>query len=113
LYLIGDEAEYKIGGGLIHELRDPIIKAMAAQKELEELDIQEEEEDERKAVQAEQLRAQGKLEKMAKEEEEREQEELRKSQEELDKLVREQPPVEDELEKPTEHTGKDSKPLRT
>jgi hypothetical protein len=108
LYVVGDEAEYKIGGGLMHELRDPIIKAMAAQKELEELDIKEEEDDERRA---EQLRAQEELEKLAKEEEEREVEELREAQEELDKLVKEEPVEGDEVKKPTEHVGKDSKPL--
>lgn len=46
IFLIGDEQEYKVGGGLISELRDPIVKAMAAEKEFEELDEQEEEEDE-------------------------------------------------------------------
>lgn len=46
IFLIGDEEEYKIGGGLIAELRDPIVKAMAAEKEFEELDQKEAEEDE-------------------------------------------------------------------
>ncbi|KAJ6819020.1 uncharacterized protein M6B38_404985 [Iris pallida] len=46
IFLIGDEQEYKVGGGLISELRDPIVKAMAAEKEFEDLDEQEEEEDE-------------------------------------------------------------------
>ncbi|XP_010938050.1 uncharacterized protein [Elaeis guineensis] len=45
LFLIGDEQEYQVGGGLISELRDPIVKAMAAEKEFEDLDQQEEEED--------------------------------------------------------------------
>lgn len=45
LFLIGDEEEYKVGGGIISELRDPVIKAMAAAKEFEDLDRMEEEED--------------------------------------------------------------------
>jgi len=45
LYLIGDEQEYKVGGGLISELRDPVVKAMAATKEFDALDEIEEEED--------------------------------------------------------------------
>ncbi|PKA61796.1 hypothetical protein AXF42_Ash008627 [Apostasia shenzhenica] len=47
IFLIGDEQEYKVGGGLISELRDPIVKAMAAEKEFEALDLEEEEEDEK------------------------------------------------------------------
>ncbi|KAK7410805.1 hypothetical protein VNO78_01912 [Psophocarpus tetragonolobus] len=45
LYLIGDEEEYRVGGGLISELRDPVVKAMAATKEFDDLDEIEEEED--------------------------------------------------------------------
>lgn len=45
LFLIGDEEEYKVGGGLISELRDPVVKAMAASKEFDDLDQIEEEED--------------------------------------------------------------------
>lgn len=45
IFLVGDEQEYKVGGGLISELRDPIVKAMAAEKEFEALDLEEEEED--------------------------------------------------------------------
>ncbi|KAK7317041.1 hypothetical protein RJT34_00944 [Clitoria ternatea] len=45
LYLIGDEEEYKVGGGLISELRDPVVKAMAATKEFDDLDEVEEEAD--------------------------------------------------------------------
>ncbi|GAB2218085.1 hypothetical protein Droror1_Dr00001303 [Drosera rotundifolia] len=41
LFLIGDEEEYRIGGGLIAELRDPVVRAMAAIKEFEELDTVE------------------------------------------------------------------------
>ncbi|XP_043702323.1 uncharacterized protein LOC122652604 [Telopea speciosissima] len=51
LFLIGDEEEYKIGGGLISELRDPIVKAMAAEKEFEALDQKEEEEDAERELQ--------------------------------------------------------------
>lgn len=45
LFLIGDEKEYTIGGGLISELRDPVVKAMAAVKEFEAQDQKEDEED--------------------------------------------------------------------
>lgn len=45
LFLIGDEEEYRVGGGLISELRDPVVKAMAATKEFDDLDEVEEEED--------------------------------------------------------------------
>ncbi|CAA7028816.1 unnamed protein product [Microthlaspi erraticum] len=49
LFLVGDEEEYRVGGGLISELRDPVVKAMAATKEFDNLDeIEEEEEAERK-----------------------------------------------------------------
>ncbi|KAK6929581.1 hypothetical protein RJ641_005786, partial [Dillenia turbinata] len=54
IFLIGDEEEYNVGGGLISELRDPIVKAMAADKELEDLDEKEEEEEaEREILEAE------------------------------------------------------------
>ncbi|GLT88495.1 hypothetical protein SLE2022_065200 [Rubroshorea leprosula] len=57
LYLIGDEKEYKVGGGLIAELRDPVVKAMAATKEFEDLDqIEEEEDAERELQEAERKR---------------------------------------------------------
>ncbi|XP_073017692.1 uncharacterized protein [Primulina eburnea] len=45
LFLIGDEEEYRIGGGLISELRDPVVRAMAATKEFEDRDEMEDEED--------------------------------------------------------------------
>lgn len=45
LYIVGDEVEYRVGGGLISQLRDPILKAMAAQKEFEAQDEKEEEEE--------------------------------------------------------------------
>ncbi|PWZ31183.1 hypothetical protein Zm00014a_040264 [Zea mays] len=48
LFVVGDEQEYKVGGGLISELRDPIVKAMAAEKEFDYLDEREDEEDERR-----------------------------------------------------------------
>ncbi|XP_006643799.2 uncharacterized protein LOC102705949 [Oryza brachyantha] len=48
LFLVGDEKEYKVGGGLISELRDPIVKAMAAEKEFDYLDEREDAEDERR-----------------------------------------------------------------
>ncbi|KAG2595444.1 uncharacterized protein LOC120705876 [Panicum virgatum] len=48
LFLVGDEQEYKVGGGLISELRDPILKAMAAEKEFDYLDEREDVEDERR-----------------------------------------------------------------
>jgi hypothetical protein len=51
LYLIGDEEEYKVGGGLISQLRDPVVKAMAAAKEFEHLDRMEEEEDAERELQ--------------------------------------------------------------
>lgn len=54
LYLNGDEEEYRVGDGLIAELRDPIVKAMAATKELEEIDdIEAEEEAEQELQEAE------------------------------------------------------------
>ncbi|WVZ72421.1 hypothetical protein U9M48_020886 [Paspalum notatum var. saurae] len=52
LFLIGDEQEYKVGGGLISELRDPIVKAMAAEKEFDFLDEREDEEDEQREREA-------------------------------------------------------------
>ncbi|KVI10041.1 uncharacterized protein LOC112524563 [Cynara cardunculus var. scolymus] len=54
LFLIGDEEEYRVGGGLISELRDPVVKAMAAAKEFEARDIIEDKEDaERELAEAE------------------------------------------------------------
>ncbi|XP_002520894.2 uncharacterized protein LOC8276632 [Ricinus communis] len=54
LFLIGDEDEYKVGGGLIAELRDPVVKAMAASKEFDDLDdIEEAEDAERELEEAE------------------------------------------------------------
>lgn len=57
LFLIGDEEEYRVGGGLISELRDPVVKAMAAAKEFEARDIKEDKEDaERELAEAERKR---------------------------------------------------------
>ncbi|KAE9604091.1 hypothetical protein Lalb_Chr11g0067651 [Lupinus albus] len=54
LFLIGDEQEYRVGGGLISELREPVVRAMAATKEFDVLDeIEEEEDAERKRQKAE------------------------------------------------------------
>ncbi|KAJ0246829.1 hypothetical protein HA466_0173120 [Hirschfeldia incana] len=54
VFLIGDEEEYRVGGGLISELRDPVVKAMAAAKEFDTLDrIEEEEDEERELLEAE------------------------------------------------------------
>lgn len=77
LFLIGNEEEYRIGGGLISELRDPIVKAMAAEKEFEVLDDKEEEEDEAREL-AEAERKQR--------EEERRVEEAEKKQREVENL---------------------------
>jgi len=63
VYVIGDEAEYRVGGGLISVLRDPIVKAMAAQKEFEERD-EREEEDRQHAQEAEEIHTQDMLEKL-------------------------------------------------
>uniref|UniRef100_A0A2P2PHX6 Uncharacterized protein MANES_10G004100 n=1 Tax=Rhizophora mucronata TaxID=61149 RepID=A0A2P2PHX6_RHIMU len=51
LFLIGDEEEYRVGGGLISELRDPVVKAMTATKEFDDLDQIEEEEDAERELQ--------------------------------------------------------------
>ncbi|KAK4778153.1 hypothetical protein SAY87_018340 [Trapa incisa] len=54
LFLVGDEQEYRVGGGLISELRDPVLTAMAATKEFDDLDeIEEEEDAERELEEAE------------------------------------------------------------
>ncbi|KAH7437667.1 hypothetical protein KP509_05G083600 [Ceratopteris richardii] len=47
LYLVGDETEYKVGGGLVGQLRDPMLKAMAAQDEFDAQDEKEAEEEAR------------------------------------------------------------------
>jgi hypothetical protein len=60
LFLVGDEQEYKVGGGLISELRDPIVKAMAAEKEFDYLDEREDAEDERREREEDRLREEAK-----------------------------------------------------
>jgi hypothetical protein len=88
VYLVGDEQEYQVGGGLISVLRDPIVKAMAAQKEFEEHDEQEEQDDLQREWEAEQARERERIEKLEREaavaeqaEEEAADKELQKSQE--------------------------------
>ncbi|XP_010540715.1 PREDICTED: uncharacterized protein LOC104814366 [Tarenaya hassleriana] len=66
LFLIGDEEEYRVGGGLISELRDPVVKAMAATKEFENLDRIEEEEDAEKELQEAERKHREELEKLEK-----------------------------------------------
>lgn len=66
LFLIGDELEYKVGGGLISELRDPIVKATAATKEFDELDKIEEEQDAEREVKEAERKNQEELEKLEK-----------------------------------------------
>ncbi|GJN37374.1 hypothetical protein PR202_gb26316 [Eleusine coracana subsp. coracana] len=77
LFLIGDEQEYKVGGGLISELRDPIVKAMTAEKEFDDLDEREDAEDERR---------------------EREEAEQRQREEEEEALMREEERLREEAE---------------
>lgn len=67
VYLIGDEKEYLVGGGLIADLRDPIVKAMAAQKEFEERDDKEEEDDLQREWQEEQARERETIERLERE----------------------------------------------
>ncbi|RAL52279.1 unnamed protein product [Cuscuta campestris] len=66
LFLIGDEEEYRVGGGLISELRDPVVKAMAASKEFEDLDEMEDEEDEERERQEAEERHREEIEKLEK-----------------------------------------------
>lgn len=66
LYLIGDEEEYKVGGGLISELRDPVVKAMAATKEFDDLDQIEEKEDAERELQEAERKHQEEIEKLEK-----------------------------------------------
>ncbi|CAN1297500.1 hypothetical protein LINPERPRIM_LOCUS23492 [Linum perenne] len=66
LFLIGDEDEYKIGGGIIGELRDPVVRAMTASKEFDHLDQIEEEEDAEKELQEAERKRQEELEKLEK-----------------------------------------------
>lgn len=66
LFLIGDEEEYRVGGGLISELRDPVIKAMAASKEFEDRDDQEDEEDAERELQEAERKQREEIEKLEK-----------------------------------------------
>lgn len=66
LFLIGDEEEYKIGGGLIAELRDPVVKAMAATKEFDDLDRIEDEEDAERELQKAERKHREEIEKLEK-----------------------------------------------
>ncbi|KAL8096062.1 uncharacterized protein LOC141690207 [Apium graveolens] len=67
LFLVGDEEEYKIGGGLIAELRDPVVKAMAAAKEFEDRDDKEDEEDAERELEEAERRHQEEIEKLERE----------------------------------------------
>lgn len=64
LFLIGDEEEYRIGGGLISELRDPVVRAMAAAKEFEARDDKEDEEDAERELQEAERRHREEIEKL-------------------------------------------------
>ncbi|PIN10809.1 hypothetical protein CDL12_16598 [Handroanthus impetiginosus] len=66
LFLIGDEEEYRIGGGLISELRDPVVKALAAAKEFEARDQKEDEEDAARELQETERKHQEEVEKLEK-----------------------------------------------
>lgn len=66
LFLIGDEEEYKVGGGLIAELRDPVVKAMAATKEFDDLDRIEDEEDAERELQEAERKHREEIEKLEK-----------------------------------------------
>ncbi|KFK36950.1 hypothetical protein AALP_AA4G193200 [Arabis alpina] len=67
LFLIGDEEEYRVGGGLISELRDPVVKAMAATKEFDNLDRIEEEEDAERELEEAERKHREEIEKLEKE----------------------------------------------
>ncbi|KAL2553400.1 Uncharacterized protein Fot_07019 [Forsythia ovata] len=66
LFLIGDEEEYRIGGGLISELRDPVVKALAATKEFEDRDQLEDEEDAERELQEAERKHREEIEKLEK-----------------------------------------------
>ncbi|KAI5670350.1 hypothetical protein M9H77_10714 [Catharanthus roseus] len=68
LFLIGDEEEYKVGGGLISELRDPVVKAMAASKEFDDRDELEDEEDAERELQEAERKRREEIEKLEKDE---------------------------------------------
>lgn len=66
IFLIGDDEEYRVGGGLINELRDPVVKAMAATKEFEDRDEKEDEEDAERELQEAERRHREEIEKLEK-----------------------------------------------
>lgn len=66
LFLVGDEQEYRVGGGLISELRDPVLKAMAATKEFDDLDEIEEEEDAKRELEEAEKKRRQEIEKLEK-----------------------------------------------
>ncbi|KAM7504567.1 hypothetical protein LguiB_003471 [Lonicera macranthoides] len=66
LFLIGDEEEYTVGGGLVSELRDPVVKAMAATKEFEDRDKKEDEEDAARELEEAERRHREEIEKLEK-----------------------------------------------
>ncbi|KAG6728873.1 hypothetical protein I3842_02G196400 [Carya illinoinensis] len=66
LFLIGDEEEYNVGSGLISELRDSVVKAMAATKEFDDLDKIEEEENAERELQEAERKHQEEIEKLEK-----------------------------------------------
>ncbi|XP_057489402.1 uncharacterized protein LOC130775262 [Actinidia eriantha] len=66
IFLTGDEEEYRVGGGLISELRDPVVKAMAATKEFEDRDEREDEEDAERELQEAERRHREEIEKLEK-----------------------------------------------
>lgn len=66
LFLVGDEEEYRVGGGLISQMRDPVVKAMAARKEFDDLDRIEEEEDAEREIHEAERKQQEDLEKLEK-----------------------------------------------
>lgn len=66
LFLIGDDEEYKVGGGLISELRDPVVKAMAASKEFDDRDELEDEEDTKRELEEAESRHREEIEKVEK-----------------------------------------------
>ncbi|CAH8360381.1 unnamed protein product [Eruca vesicaria subsp. sativa] len=100
LFLIGDEEEYRVGGGLISELRDPVVKAMAAAKEFDNLDrIEEEEDEERELLEAEREQEDAERElQEAKREQEDAERELQEAERELQEAEREQEDAERELQ---------------
>lgn len=67
LFLLGNEEEYKIAGGLISELRDPVVRAMAATKEFEDRDDQDDEEDEQRELEEAERKHREEVEKLERE----------------------------------------------